>query len=468
MNHEYKTQIDCNGDVTEMCLPASSSTSTSTSTSEDEVRVEVGGLWVKKINPNGNPRFFIGGYIGKRRIQHRERTVDAAVAWAQNEIEKANCLGSDFSRLSSGTRIEMIAAYDRARTAGIGLLDAVLFYEANRAKKFVAADESQAAKPLAGKGIRAAMNEYRDHCEYIGHGTKKISAIKTTVERLVRDFGDNRPVDFFTEEILTQWVAGLTNTRTGEPLSPLSRNVARGTLGAWFEFCRKRNWIGSNPAHAMDSVKAATPDREIISVAAAEAIMRIVESRFPHLIGYYAICLFAGMRPSEVLRLRWSRHIRLDADEPIINMPEEVVQKTCLSRVFELRHAPNLIAWLKRAKEISKSDEVASQTDLTVQHNHRSAFEHIWHDAGFERWPQDAMRHSFVSYHIQSFGDRKLTAELSGHTIAVQKKHYENKATPSDDPKEGGEVLTQRYAAGFFNILPVNKSDENSPCVVAK
>ena len=47
--------------------------------------------------------------------------------------------------------------------------------------------------------------------------------------------------------------------------------------------------------------------------------------------------------------------------------------------------------------------------------NHRKLVELSRDQAGIKKWPKNAMRHSFASYHFELHGDSKKTANELGH-----------------------------------------------------
>lgn len=62
--------------------------------------------------------------------------------------------------------------------------------------------------------------------------------------------------------------------------------------------------------------------------------------------------------------------------------------------------------------------------------------------AGYKgNWPQNVMRHSFVSYHLAQFGDIQTTALEAGHSPDMLFRHYR-------------ELVTKDAAAEFWSITP--------------
>jgi hypothetical protein len=65
-----------------------------------------------------------------------------------------------------------------------------------------------------------------------------------------------------------------------------------------------------------------------------------------------------------------------------------------------------------------------------------------WKAAGIYPWPQDAHRHSFISYRRQLVGDSKTALE-AGTSERIIKRHYKRPVTDAD-------------AKAFFEITPAS------------
>ena len=168
-----------------------------------------------------------------------------------------------------------------------------------------------------------------------------------------------------------------------------------------------------------------------MSVDEAERLMDSSEDEEVRALN--ALVLFAGCRREEVEKMDW-RHI--DFENGHINITAEI------SKVRTERFAPindTLRAWLA---------PIAEKKGQIVTRGLKKAFQKVWQRAGLYPWPQDAHRHSFISYHRQLHGDT-MTALNAGTSERIIKKHYKRPVTTKSAeaffalrPKTSGKIIS--------------------------
>ena len=78
----------------------------------------------------------------------------------------------------------------------------------------------------------------------------------------------------------------------------------------------------------------------------------------------------------------------------------------------------------------------------SIPANWRNIFAEVREAAGlWNNWPQNALRHSFISYHVARFRNENETAQIAGTSPTMIYKNYREIVRP----KEAGE---------FFGLLP--------------
>jgi integrase len=90
-----------------------------------------------------------------------------------------------------------------------------------------------------------------------------------------------------------------------------------------------------------------------------------------------------------------------------IMLIEVTAEKSNIANRF-ITMQSNLREWLLPFRKL--------KGNVTPQENFRKLFEQARSDAGIKNWPDNALRHSFASYHLAHFKDAKALALEIGHT----------------------------------------------------
>jgi integrase len=86
---------------------------------------------------------------------------------------------------------------------------------------------------------------------------------------------------------------------------------------------------------------------------------------------------------------------------------------------------PNLREWLLPLRK--------HKGNVTPALSFRESFEQAREAAGISEWPENALRHSFASYHLAHFKNAASTAlELGHHDSRVTFAHYRELVKPKD------------------------------------
>jgi integrase len=249
-----------------------------------------------------------------------------------------------------------------------------------------------------------------------------LAAYKQTLNRFVEATGDVNVHEVSHETIETF----LQSLRGRDGVSACSGKYwenTRKNLNRFFNWAieKPQLYITHNPA-ADVARKDDKPLNEIHSLNSSEVekLMRYLEARFPQLVPYFSICIFAGVRSNgEMERLsKKANAIRLENDRIIISGDVAKVRG-------EIRHItiqPNLKAWLAKYEgpilpEGAEKDIAAVRREFGLD----------------DRKYQNVMRHTFISNHAQFFGSFVETATQSGNSETVIRDRYYNTLTTKPD-----------------------------------
>jgi len=149
--------------------------------------------------------------------------------------------------------------------------------------------------------------------------------------------------------------------------------------------------------------------------------------------GLFAVSVFAGLRPSEAEAVQWE-HVKLDR-----GFLEVVRAKTRDRRNVAL--SANLVAWLKPLER--DSGPVFGGHSRRWRDRVMKAIAAEEEADPLAQWPQDLLRHTYGSYHLEKHHNATEMAHEMGHqgNPRMLYNHYRELVTPED-------------ATAFWEILP--------------
>jgi integrase len=254
-----------------------------------------------------------------------------------------------------------------------------------------------------------------------GRDERYVYDIGNRTARFCKDFPGRVAAEFTTADI-DSWLESL-------PVQPGTRNTYRRDLRTMFSFGVTRRYCSTNPVSETTKAKEHDDEVEILSVA---ELTKLLAAASQDMLPFWTIGCFAGLRRSEIERLDWAD---IDFTAKTIHVRGRK-RKTERSRRF-VDMQPNLIAWLSPHR---KKNGKVHPTNL------RKRFDADRDAAGLrEEWPDNALRHSFGSYHLAKFGNAAALALQMGNSVDVIFKHYRQLVKPAE-------------AKRYWKIRPAAKS----------
>jgi integrase len=230
--------------------------------------------------------------------------------------------------------------------------------------------------------------------------------IKFRLGRFAKAFA-GRTVATITTKDINGWLESLE-------VGPVTRNTFRRDARTLFSFCCDHRYCAENPATSTTLAKV--PASEVVVLSVDEA-RRLIAVASPQMLPYWAIGLFAGLRPSEIRALEWDA---VDLDDALITVRSG---KTGKKRFVTIQ--PNLIEWLRPLhKRVGK---VVAPDNFRKRKAEDKAAAGLRHS-----WPTNAMRHSFGSYWLAKFNDVNALALQMGNSPTVIEKHYKRAVRPKE------------------------------------
>lgn len=216
-----------------------------------------------------------------------------------------------------------------------------------------------------------------------------------------------------------------------------------------------------NPLEDLSEVEVPLGDPPyIVSVEEAREIMHtahLTDSRC-HLLPYMILHCLCGLRPSEVVGMKWE-HIHLeDQNEPFVYVPLRATGKNKRARKVMLKEFPAVVEWFKvcdwskplfpyKRNENGKMDRnfydkrrIVLDEAVVLTQDAKKDSSNKYDDFG---------RHSCATYLYAAGYNQKTITERIGNSSKVLMKHYLN-----------SESATESQAKEYFSIMPIKSEDK--------
>jgi integrase len=331
----------------------------------------------------------LGG--GRNRRFFKEKA-EAETFMQLAKVQQENYGTAAFS-IPDALRVEAIECRELLEPFGVTLRDAAKFYAAH---------------------LKAIMGSRK-----VGEVVADLLAARTADGMSPRYLGDLRVrLGRFVQSFGEEMIAGISASRIDEWLRSLgvgavTRNTFRRRLAVLFSFAKRRGYVNENPIADVERAKERETEIEILSVS---QVARLLESASSEMLPFWAIGAFAGLRRAEIERLTWSE---IDFDANVIEVKASK-SKTATRRLVRIQ--PNLREWLAPYQaSVGRVCPVNLQRKIN-EDRERAGLLAVW--------PQNALRHSFGSYHLAQFNDAAKLALEMGNSPATIFRHYRQLVKP--------------------------------------
>ncbi len=283
-------------------------------------------------------------------------------------------------------------------------------------------------EPVEIVTLDKAREAFIEHKEQQGVKTRQLACV---TRRLAKAIDPDRSVHDVNQLDCEEFLTAISS-------HPQTRNNYRSDLHNFFNFCLGRKWIAQNPVSGIPPMKVARRRPTILSAKRTEAFLRHLEGlKEGQLVRYYALLLFAGIRPGadgEIFKL--DQAIRkhgegryLDFGNRVVHLEPELT-KTGHYRRITIR--PNLAAWLQ------------AYPGPIIPPNLSNDVRPLRKTFGLTH---DVCRHTFISMHVAKFGSIGRAAIEAGNSESVVKKHYH-------------EQVSKNEAKAFWSISPASRPSQ--------
>ena len=405
---------------------------------------------INQTNYNGERRVFGESFLvsvparltGKARARKQFDTRKDAEEWAAEQFSGTKQLGEQFFEFEPTERREAVAALHLLRPRGLFIRQFVTDALAALTALPQGVSLLQAAqyagprmKPAGGDRTVDQVVEEMIASKVIRRDNGQLR------ERSLRDFRSRSRIfsgEFGARLINTLAASEIKAWLVGLKLSSRTNKNNLNTVAEVQRCALQRKYIGVDPlADLTDDDRKELCGHEgenqephILTLEQTEKLLETaLNNPKLELLAYTTLALFCGIRSAELLKLRWE-HVT----DGYVIIPAGIAKKR------KIRHVDlpeNAKAWLELSPR-----KTGPIVDASYAAFGRRFFTFRTR-AGFEKWEENYMRHSFGSFHFAKSGNALETARQMGHSQGDDTlfTHYRQLAK-----KEQGEA--------FFKIFP--------------
>lgn len=371
-------------------------------------------------------------------IRKRRRCKDKAKAeeYAAKEYRGSRKNGEVYFKATENERLEFGICLPKLREKGISLTEAVDFALVH-------------LRPKGGdrtlKQVVDEMNESRK--KRFERGSLRKTSYDDFLWKSNR-FADSfpeLPVNRLTKEDVVDWIEDVGGSpRTNKNFLATVSHIFKHSVQSRYVVASPVDYLTDQERKALCAGNDDDKEPSILTISETERLLNTaVEHPELNMLGAVVLGLFCGIRTSELKLLTWSS-VRDDEQNPFVTIASSIAKKRRIRNVDIPRNA---LAWLTLCDR--KHDRVAFSP---INDDFHRRFRLLRMHAGFGKnvegkwkstWGNNAMRHSFGTYHFAKHGDSMETSRLMGH-------------------KGNDEVLFSNYRAlakredgdAFFEIKP--------------
>jgi len=310
------------------------------------------------------------------------------------EVQQEN-YGTAALSISDALRVEAIECSELLQPYGKTLRDAAKFYAAH----LKAITGSRRVSEVVADLLAARTAD--------GMSARYLGDLRVRLGRFVQSFGEEMIAGISASRI-DEWLRGLG-------VGPVTRNTYRRRLAVLFSFAKRRGYVTENPVADVERARERETEIAILSVS---ELTRLLECASSEMLPFWTIGAFAGLRRAEIERLTWNE---VDFEAGVIEVKASKA-KTASRPLVTIQ--PNLREWLApyrtRTGRVCPVNLQRKINDDRERAKLRS------------EWPQNALRHSFGSYHLAQFNDAAKLALEMGNSPATIFRHYRQLVKPKE------------------------------------
>lgn len=347
-----------------------------------------------------------------KRVRKHYPTEEEANRRAGELRRDINHVGTVGLHLDAAMRNDYLAARRVLDAAGWTDLQLAELARDFVAKASKSGDARTPVAPLFEEFLR--VKEYDENLS-----ARRVATLRVRVRAWIRDQAIATLGDIRREKVMP--------LRARPGVSARTRLADMSAVSTFCDWLVGEKWLAQNP---LDGVPRPEADATTARVLTAAQVRALLDAARTHgdgrLLRYFALAIFAGLRPGEIERLR-PEHLRAEGKSPIVR----VVGGKRRQRVRVIPILPVLRAWLAVAPVHWPISDLARKDRRLFDAVRQAAGLIEWKGSLTGRretvrsdWQDDICRHTFISLRMAMTHDEGLVALEAGNTPDVIHAHY--------------------------------------------
>lgn len=287
------------------------------------------------------------------------------------------------------------------------------------------------ARPDAGaKSVADVVGDWLMEKERAGRRSEYLRVQRHVFGHFAKTFG-TREIHTVSHQEISEWM-------NAQHWKLRTRENYRCNLSNLFAFAIRHHHCATNPLSWIERATLDDTPPGILTVSEAVRLLCTADEWSDGvLLPYVAIGLFAGLRASELAALDWAD---ISLEEKTIEVKAHVA-KSRARRIVAI--SDNLAAWL--LAYTADSGQVTPPLSPRLWANLRTA-------ASFAKWPKNALRHSFASYHVAFHRNAPQTSLEMGHDNPHQLFQSYRELVKPTDAKRYWQIVPARNTNKVIRI----------------
>jgi len=375
--------------------------------------------------PRGDGRWALSWSQGGRGKSSTFKMKDDAMRRARKIVREL--VAGVGSREVSMEDVELLAmlrrvAGDRSPVAMLGELE-----DALRSIKGVPLSRLVSHWLASGMGdvervtVRQARNRFLDQHEQKSVWTK--AGLRKELDSLWKAHPDLAVCDV-DAALLGAWMA-----RPKEDGSAISARFFNNRHASWSNFfnrCREWGYWPKGEKHPAESVLKRKEPRGSVPIwtpGQAHAILALLQAEMIRQVPYVVIGCWLGLRPTEITRVCWHH---FDWTRGYLHCDLTIARKMQEERFVPLNPKARALleGWLRDRGLWEKALAGELRSKCCLIHDREEISKLVRKRGLIEDWPQDVMRHSYISYRIAQGDSKHEVAEAAGNSEGIIRKRY--------------------------------------------